>query len=482
MSLKEQAISGAKWTTMSTLIIAIVQISRLSILTRFLDKEDFGIVAILTFVLGLTNTFADLGFSVAIMHKQNLNQKLFSSLYWIQFIFFFVLFAMGALSSPFIASFYNESSITYLLPLVLFDLIANGIGRLYDTVLQKCLLFKIIAIRNIVSAVLSIVVALVLALMGFGIYSMILSTLFNTIMLNIWNFICGQKYYKIQFVVSMRECIPLAKIGFYQTGTQILDYFAAKFDVLIIGKLLGTETLGVYNLAKELVLKVILLINSIANKVLLPIFAKIQNDDEVLRETYCKVIMLLSKINFPISAAICALSSPIVAILYGKGYEDVASLMSILSIWSLFICIGNPVGNVAIAKGRTDLSFYYTIFRVFITIPAVFFASICNITIVAWVNVLVALVLFLIGWRFLLYNMIALSLKRYLKSFIGELLVVVVTTLAILIIMNMDILHVGENAITQVFVYGGIMLLTYISTEYIIFRKLYFVELLKDNK
>lgn len=208
MSLKEQAISGAKWTTMSTLIIAIVQISRLSILTRFLDKEDFGIVAILTFVLGLTNTFADLGFSVAIMHKQNLNQKLFSSLYWIQFIFFFVLFAMGALSSPFIASFYNESSITYLLPLVLFDLIANGIGRLYDTVLQKCLLFKIIAIRNIVSAVLSIVVALVLALMGFGIYSMILSTLFNTIMLNIWNFICGQKYYKIQFVVSMRECIP----------------------------------------------------------------------------------------------------------------------------------------------------------------------------------------------------------------------------------------------------------------------------------
>lgn len=76
--IKKQAISGAQWMFVSTITTSIVQILRLSILTRFLEKSDFGIVAIMTFILGLTFTFTDLGFSSAIMYKQGLNRKEFS--------------------------------------------------------------------------------------------------------------------------------------------------------------------------------------------------------------------------------------------------------------------------------------------------------------------------------------------------------------------------------------------------------------------
>lgn len=68
------------------------------------------------------------------------------------------------------------------------------------------------------------------------------------------------------------------KVGMYQTGTQILDYLASKIDIAIIGKLIGTEELGIYNLAKELIYKVIILINAIVNKISVPIFAKFQED------------------------------------------------------------------------------------------------------------------------------------------------------------------------------------------------------------
>lgn len=459
---KQQAISGVKWTTIATLTTAIIQLLRLSILTRYLEKSDFGIIAILTFVLGLTNTFADLGFSSSIMHKQRLTEIQFSSLYWIQFIFFIFLFGIGTLLSPLISNFYNVDSISYLLPIVLLDLIFMGIGRLYDTVLQKDLLFKKIAIRNIITALASLLVAIVLAIRGYGIYSLILSTLFQTFLFNIWNFVSGQKCLKLRWTININEVYPLVKIGFYQTGTQLLDYFSAKFDVLIIGKLLGTEALGIYNLAKEFVMKVILLINSIANKVVLPLFAKFQNDHNLLRENYCKVINILSKINFPICVLICILSKQIVYIIYGNEYEDVALLMSILSLWSIFLTIGNPIGNIAIATGKTNLSFKYTILRIVLAIPILYFACLINIVAVAWSNVIMSFLLFLLGWKLLLNKIIGLSFKQYISSISKEVISSLLIGLILYVIVSDNILNLNDNAFIQSVLYGCLVIFIYV--------------------
>lgn len=474
MSIKQQAISGAKWTTVATITTAVVQILRLSILTRFLAKADFGIVAILTFILGLTNTFADLGFSAAIMHKTGLTRKEFSSLYWIQFLLFIILFIIGSFFSPIIAKFYDEASISYLLPIVLLDLIFNGFGRLYDTILQKEMCFKTIAIRNIISSIVSLVFAFVFAVLGFGIYSLILSTLLNTLILNTWNLISGQKHMKIQLYVSVRESLPLAKIGIYQTGTQILDYFAAKFDVLIIGKLLGSEALGVYNLAKELVMKVILLVNSIVNKVALPLFAKVQSDHETLRKTYCRVLSILSRVNFPVSAAICVFSVQIVRLLYGSGYEEVSDIMTILTFWSVFICIGNPVGSIGIATGKTNLSFVYTIVRILITIPLMYLASTISITAVAWCNVLVAFILFLVGWKMLLNRMIELPFGEYVSSFKTQLLIAMVVGIPLFFLVKSDLLSISGNVIMEVILYGAIFVIMYLIISLIIEGKSFY--------
>ena len=170
---KRKVISGVKWMTCSTIVTAVVAILRLSILARFLDKSDFGEVAILTLVLGLTQTFADLGFASAIMHKRDLSRKEFVSLYWIQWFVFGGCYLILMLSSSWIARFYGKDSLEYLLPLALLDLIFYGKGRLYDTVLQRELRFKILALRNIICAILSLGVAILLAMRGGGIYSLL---------------------------------------------------------------------------------------------------------------------------------------------------------------------------------------------------------------------------------------------------------------------------------------------------------------------
>ena len=470
---KRVAVSGVKWMTVSTFATAIVAVLRLSVLTRFLDKADFGIVAILTFVLGLTQTFADLGFASAIMHKQGLTRKEFASLYWIQLIVFAILYVVISAFSSVVSDFYKEPSLTYLLPLSLLDLVFYGVGRLYDTVLQKELRFRAIAVRNIVCSLVSLALAVVLAMEGFGVYSLVLSTLFQTFTNNLWNAIAGQKYYRLQFVVSVKESLPLIRIGIYQMGTQIVDYFSSKFDILIIGKLLGTELLGIYSLAKELALKIVLLINSIANRVLLPFFAKLQNNDAELRRIYVQVVRWLAFIDFPVCLAMCVLSAPIISILYGDAYSDVAPILSILSIWSLFLCIGNPVGNLAIAKGRTDISFKYTLVRVAITVPVVFITSLFSIAGVAWGQVLISVLLFLVGCRMLIYKLIKLPLKDYVGAFGDLMIMAIVFGGAFYWVVNFDLLSIN-NTVFQLIVYGILLLVVYVVALLVFQRKMFF--------
>ena len=468
---KRMAVSGVKWMTVSTFATAIVAVLRLSVLTRFLDKADFGIVAILTFVLGLTQTFADLGFASAIMHKQGLTRREFASLYWIQLIVFAILYVVISAFSSVVSDFYKEPSLTYLLPLSLLDLVFYGVGRLYDTVLQKELRFRAIAVRNIVCSLVSLALAVVLAMEGFGVYSLVLSTLFQTFTNNLWNAITGQKYYRLQFVVSVKESLPLIRIGIYQMGTQIVDYFSSKFDILIIGKLLGTELLGVYSLAKEFVQKVITLINSIVNRVILPFFAKAQNNNSDLCRMYCKVIQLLASVNFPISMLLCALSVPLVVIFYGENYIEVAPIVSILAIWSLFICIGNPVGNLAIAKGRTDISFKYTLVRVLITVPIVYVSSLFSISVVAWGQVILGVIMFFVGYRMLIYKLIKLPLKDYIFTFIQIGVIVFLLGGIFYFVLSWETLEFG-CVLLQLFLCIFLLLLCYVFLLFLFCRKI----------
>lgn len=460
MGIKEKTVNGAWWMFTSTVITSIVQLLRLSILTHYLQKADFGIVAIITFILGLTFTFTDLGFSSAIIYKQDLNRKDFSSLFWIQLIVFILLYLFISLFSPFVARFYNESSISYLMPIALLDLVLQGIGKLYDSILQKEMRFKEIAIRNIIAAMVSLIIAFILAKNGAGIYSLILSTLLNSAILNLTNFILGQKQYAIIPYISFKNSVGLMKIGLYLTGTQILDYISSKIDVMIIGKFLGTEILGIYNLSKEILYKLIILINTIGNKVTLPILAKAQNDTLVLCSYYKKALHIISSINIPIVGIISVLSLQIVEFLYGNDYIESAKIISILSIWAVLACITNPQGLLAVATGRTNLSFNYTVIRICISLPIVIFTSMISIESIAWGQCVLAAIMMYYGWKMQIYKIIKLTFKDYISVILPQLLINCIVILFMVLLINF--LSLSMLPIFQIIIYSMIYILIYI--------------------
>lgn len=446
---KNKIISGLGWTTISTITNGFVQILRLSILSRYLTKEDFGLVAILTLILGLTQVFSDMGFSAAIMSQKKIENRVFLSLYWLQFGVFVLMMLAISLCSPIIANYYDSPVLLILVPIMMSELFFVSLGKLYDTVLQKNMEFRTIAIRNIVTASLSLIIAVILAMQGYGVYSLVISTVLQTAMVNVWNLKTGQKHYKLAFQkIQFKEAKNLMKVGYYQMGSQIVDYFASKLDIIIISSTLGVGALGIYNLSKELVLKFVIVVNTITNKVMLPVFTNFQDDVNELKRVFVLCLKGTFLFNAPIVGLVVLFCNYIVLVFYGKTFAEAIPIVQILAIWSLFVVIGQPNGLLAIATKKTNLSFWYTIVRlvvmyIFLTLFGRFslLASAITVTVVY-------VVMFFVSWFMYVRKCISLSLMEYIRIFEKSFVVMVSVVLSLFVIrtsmvrLNSDITNV----------------------------------------
>ncbi len=427
MSLSSTAIKGIAWSSVSTIVRSAVSLLQVSILTRYLDKAEFGIIAICTLFIGFSQIFLDLGFSVGIIHKQNITSQQYSSLFWLN-IFSGILITGGlCLLAPVVAEAYNEPSLVEILSLLSFSILFSSIGNQHRTVQQKQMRFKYISIIEIVTSLITLVVAILLVTNNYGIYSLIYSTLFNILLSNLLFFCIGMyKDRNISFHFGLTDTYPFLKIGIFSVGTQIFDYFSREIDVILISITLGKETLGVYSLCKKLVISVYSAITPILTKVLAPTFAHIQNDINYVRKIYYDVVESIAIVNFPIYFFISIFSYGIIRFLYGDSYTDSAIVLSLLAIYYGFLSTGSPVGSLQTALGRTDTGFYWTILRILFNTFAIYIGSHFNIEGIIISSFLVTFCTKPISWRITVRPLINGHFMEYMMKSMIPLMIITV--------------------------------------------------------
>lgn len=432
MAIKEQTISGVKWTTVATVNNAAVQVLKLFILARLLEKTDFGLIAIALMVIGFTEIFSNLGLSVGIIHKQEITQKQYSSVYWVNLIASVLIYGILCALTPLLVRFYAEPALGSIIPILGLQLIVNAFGKIFYTFKTKELEFKFISIVNIVCVEMGAVLTIVLAILGLGVYSLVYGMLFQVLAMQLTYALSGFRKYKILFYCRLNDIVDVLKIGGFQVGTQVLDYCASKLDVFLIGRFFGMELLGIYNLAKELIMKIIQTINPIITNVATPAFAKIQENMPLVRSSYLRILKILSSINFPIFFLLFLFAKPISLLAFGAKMMEVATFVRILAFWGLLNSVGNPAGILMVSLGRTDLGFYWTIVRVTITTVAILIAGQISMVAVAYSQVVIALLFFFLYWRMMIYNMAQIGILDYLKAnvlpFVFSLIAAVVTS------------------------------------------------------
>lgn len=415
MNFKKEVIRGVRWTSFSTLVLVLTQLITTAILVRLLNKSDFGIMAIIMVVRGFAELFMDFGLTIAILHKQNISQDEYSSLYWVNMGIGFVIYALLCGITPLIASFYEESELLKLIPLMGLAIPLSSIGRQQKTVLQKDLYFKNIAFGDIISSIFGLVFAVYLASIECGIYALVFSNLIRYLLANIIYFFIGIRKIPIKFHISIKEVIPFFKIGMFYTGGQVVNYFSKNFDVLIIGKLLGADALGIYNLAKELVLKPSAIISPIISRVITPLFAKMQDEKSALLDNFFSIQKIMANINAYVYIGIALFACPIVTLYYGNGYENCIPLVSILALYYMLREYGQPISMLCIAKGRTDIDMWWNCLVLFFSPVVVFLGALYSVKMVAIGMLISNILLFYPGWYMYARRLLGISFGKYYK-------------------------------------------------------------------
>lgn len=417
-NIKNQVVSGVKWTTVGTIFNALTALLKIAILARFLDKADFGLMALVTFVMGFMNLFNDMGLTSAILHKQMISKNEYASLYWLNVIFSIVLYGVLLLITPLVSNFYQEQDLNLLIPLLGLNLLISAGGRIFKTIESKFLLFKQVTIFEICASLLSLIFAVYLAIKGYGVLALVYSALLQYLVQNALYLVFGLKKYGLRFHFNFSETTPFLKIGMYQVGGQIINYFNRDMDILLIGKFFNSDILGGYSLAKQLVSRPAQILNPILLKVASPALAKFQENMEQLKTNYLKLVGWVGKLNFVVYGAIVLLAPIIVQLFYGTGFEEIISLVRILCFYMMFRAIGNPVGSLVIATGKTHLEFLWNMITLLVLPIFIYSGSIMGIEEVAWALTLAMAILFIPSWRLLVYKMTGATFKEYLWAIV----------------------------------------------------------------
>lgn len=430
MSLKAKTLNGVKWTSISTIFVAVIQLLQLSILARYLMPSDFGLLALVLLVIGFTRLFSDLGVSNAIIHKQQTTHSQLSTLYWFNIIVSIVLFLFLIFLSPFIGEFYNESNLSYLINIASFSLIIQSLGKQFFVLFEKELLFNLLAKIKIFSSLISFIITILLVVQGLGVMALIIGVLIDSAILSILYIYNGLKIHKPGLIFNLKEVKDFINFGLFNIGSNMINYFNSQMDVIIIGKLLGSESLGVYSLVKQFIEAPTKIINPIILRVSFPVMSKVQHDINKVKDIYLKIINYISSVSFPIYGLTFILSDEIVSIFLGEKWSNASEIMMILSIYFMFRSIGNPIGSLILAMGKPQYEMYWNI-SLFFYIPIVLYISsqwgIIGIS-YSWIFITISLMI--PNWYFLVNKLCGASFTSYFYIIIK---VTIITTLSLLL-------------------------------------------------
>jgi PST family polysaccharide transporter/lipopolysaccharide exporter len=431
MSIKSKAINSGKWVTISTVIQTLIQLAQTAVLARLLDPTAFGVVNLSQMFIGFFAIFGDLGFTNTILHKQETDQKILSTVYYVSILIALTMFLCVCISSPWVADFYNEPRLAPVVIRAAIGFVVISFGSVFAILLKKELQFKSIAIIDITGNAVGFVVTIYLATKGYKELSIVYGIITIHSIRSVLEIYFGRKLFKPKLHFKLNEIYDHLTFGMYNLGETIVGFIQGNWDNFAVGKLLGTRALGVYSIALQLGYYPIAKLNPLILRVAYPLIAKLKDDDSAIKRAYLKVLDILSYFNYPLLAGLFITVESIVPLMYGSEWNDTFPLIKIFVFVSAVSCLSHPLFTVAYAKGKPKYLFYLSLVTLAVKIPLVFllghFWSVTGIAIALLLSEVVTLIVNLSMAR----SMIGSFLRPFLANIIKPIIFCALMILAV---------------------------------------------------
>src|ERR1700730_14976749 len=329
-SLSSSVLTGASWIALSRIAAQALSLVSVTVVARALSPEAYGLVGMAQLVIGFVSLFQDLGTSSAVVQRREVDQRFLSTIWWLNLALSTLLAGICWVLSP----------------------LAAG-STVQAALLSRSLQFRSLAIRDIISSATGLVVAIIMAYSGAGVWALVGASLSTTAVSTVLVMILAR--WAPSFSFSWPDIRSIARFGANLSAFNLINYFARNADNALVGRYLGAGPLGYYQLAYRMMLYPVENISQTLGRALFPAFSKLQGDHARLRSAYLRACAAIAFITFPLMTGALILADELVRVLLGPKWVPTIPVFQILALVGMVQSISTTVGQIYIATGRTDL-------------------------------------------------------------------------------------------------------------------------------
>lgn len=352
MSLKKQAISGVKWNFVQQFSVQIINFGVQVILARLLMPEMFGLIAMIIVFISIGQSLMDSGMTSSLIRTNNPSQLDYSTVFMTNMFMSVLIYISTYLLAPYIATFYNQNILIDIIRLFALTFIINALVAVHIAKLTKEMNFQLQMKLQIPSVIISGIVGVTLAYMGYGVWSLVWMNLTRSFLfaLQAWFFI----NWKPSLLFDKERFKYHFNFGYKLTLAGLIDTIYNDAYRIVIGKFFNPAAVGYFNHAENMRLFPVNQISSVMGKVTYPFFSNINNDDR-LKRAYQLSVKLVTLVVTPLMLILIIVAEEGFLLMFGEKWLPSVPYFQILAIASIVRPLSTYNLNILKVKNRSDL-------------------------------------------------------------------------------------------------------------------------------
>lgn len=360
-TLKQKSVRGVVWSVTNTTSIYVVQFVVSIVLARLLVPEDFGIVCVAYVVMALIECITNVGLFGAFIQKKDVDELDCNTFFWSNLVMSTCIYAVAFFAAPKVADFYDEPILVPVIRIVALNPVMGSFQVVQLGKLSRNLNFKIIGLVGIVSAVVSCIIAMLLAYDGWGVWTLVWqnfsATAVGVCVINVispWRPGLSYSWERFRRFFSFSSKLM---------ATGILDICCNNISRIVIGKCFSIRDLGFYTKGVHFPQFVMSAVNGPISNVSFPMLAKLQDDPERYRSALRKSLKTSTFFVAPMMAGLVVTAEPLTLLLFGEKWLPSVVFLRIAAVYLAFYPISTLNQAAIKGLGRSDIFFWIEIVK-----------------------------------------------------------------------------------------------------------------------
>ena len=352
---RSKTVQGIGWSLSSQVVNQAIAMIAVVVLARLLSPREFGLLAMVTVVTVFAELFCDMGFSAALIQKQDITQEHLSSVFWFNLGVGVSLTAIFVGAARLLADFYGEPVLAPLTMILSANFLIGSLSIVQRTTLVKSMEFRRLAIVDIVATGLSGSIAVAMAFSGAGVWSLVGQAIVRSGTSTVLLWVLGG--WRPSLIFRWRDAGELLSFSLNVFGNKILNYWVRNLDYLLIGRYIGTQPLGAYRNSYQIMLFPLISVSGVISRVMFPALSMIQNDIQRVRGAFLRSTRAIALVTFPMMTGLFVTVEPFVMTVLGPKWVQMIPILRVFCLVGLMQSIGTLNANLFLSQGRADLQF-----------------------------------------------------------------------------------------------------------------------------